>query len=216
MSSSTIERTGSAALGAIVLAGGKSSRMGTDKASLELDGEPLLVRVTRIAAAATALVVVVAAEGQALPSLAPSVIVVRDAVPDEGPLRGIATGMAALVGRVEAAFVATTDAPFLHPAFIARLADLRDAGDHDAVIPRVDGADHPLTAIYALRVREPVDELLASGIRRARAIGERVRTLYADRDLLLTDGALRSADPDLASLDNLNTPADYRAAQARR
>jgi molybdenum cofactor guanylyltransferase len=203
-------------LGAIILAGGKSSRMGSDKASLDLAGETLLARVTRIVADAVATVVVVAAPGQMIPSLDARIRVVRDEVPDEGPLRGISAGMAALDGEVEAVFVGTTDAPFLHSAFISRLATLRDAGNHDAVIPRVDGSDHPLSAVYALRVRKTVDTLLAEGTRRVRTLGERVDTLYADADLLLEDVALRAADPTLDSLHNLNTQRAYEEARSRR
>jgi molybdopterin-guanine dinucleotide biosynthesis protein A len=204
-----------ARLGAIVLAGGKSTRMGSDKASLDFGGETLLARVTRLVSNACAIVVVVAAPGQEIPILPAGVRVVRDDVPGEGPLRGISAGLAALDGSVDAAFVATTDAPFLHPAFVARLAALQADGDRDAVIPRVDGEDHPLAAVYALRVRGVVDELLARGVRRARALGEHVDTRFADRDLLLADAALRGADPELGSLDNVNTPEAYAAARAR-
>ncbi len=203
-------------LGAIILAGGKSSRMGRDKASLDFAGEALLARVTGIVARAATIVVVVAAPGQTIPDLEKSIRVVRDEVPDEGPLRGISTGLAALDGLVEAVFVGTTDAPFLHPAFVVRLAALRALGDRDAAIPRVDGADHVLSAVYATRVRPVVDELLARNVRRARALGERIDTLYVDRELLVADPSLREADPELRSLHNLNTPDAYEAALRRR
>jgi molybdopterin-guanine dinucleotide biosynthesis protein A len=202
-------------LGAIILAGGKSSRMGRDKASLDFEGETLLERVTRRVAEAVEIVVVVAAPGQEIPRLAANVRVVRDDVPDQGPLRGIATGLATLEGRVEAVFVGTTDAPFLRPAFVARLAALRAAGDRDAVIPRIDGVDHPLSAVYATRMRATADDLLARNVRRARALGESGNALYADRALLLADPRVAETDPELASLHNLNTPEAYEAARKR-
>ncbi|HVY44942.1 MAG TPA: NTP transferase domain-containing protein, partial [Minicystis sp.] len=105
----------SARLGAVVLAGGKSSRMGRPKAWLDFGGEPLLTRVVRRLSAACTPVVVVAAADQELPPLGPDVRVARDAVVGRGPLVGIAGGLAALGADADAAFVSSTDAPFVEP-----------------------------------------------------------------------------------------------------
>jgi molybdopterin-guanine dinucleotide biosynthesis protein A len=201
-------------LGAIVLAGGKSSRMGSAKAWLDFEGEPLLVRVCRIVAKIASPVVVVAAPEQALPELDSRIRIVRDAVEGEGPLRGLASGLAALDGERAVAFVTQTDVPFLAIELARRLAELRDGGDFDAAIPRAFGADHPLTAIYALRVRRVVDDLLARGVRRARSLGESVNTRFASAELLLEDPRLAAIDPELASLRSVNTPEEYAAARA--
>jgi molybdopterin-guanine dinucleotide biosynthesis protein A len=200
-------------LGAIVLAGGKSSRMGSPKAWLELDGETFLARTCRVLAKLASPIVVVAAAAQTLPGLDPRVRIVRDAVEGEGPLRGIATGLAALDGVAEAAFVTTTDAPFLVAELALRLAALR--GGAAAAIPRALGADHPLSAVYALRVRAAAEDLLARGVRRARALGEAASARYVSAELLLEDPALARVDPELDSLRSVNTPAEYAAALAR-
>jgi len=93
--------------------------MGAPKADLEWHGSTLLRRTVGIVARATGgPVVVVRASGQVLPPLPGSVIVVDDPRPGKGPLQGIAAGLAALQGRTDAAFVTSTDLPFLHPAFI--------------------------------------------------------------------------------------------------
>jgi molybdopterin-guanine dinucleotide biosynthesis protein A len=200
-------------LGAIVLAGGKSLRMGSAKAWLDFDGEALLVRVCRTVATIASPIIVVAAPAQDLPELDPRIRIVRDAIEGDGPLGGLSAGLAALDGVAEAAFVTSTDVPFLAIELARRLAALRDEGDFDAAIPRAFGADHPLTAIYAVRVRRVVDDLLARGVRRARSLGESVNTRFASAELLLEDPLLAAIDPELASLRSVNTPEEYAAAR---
>ena len=93
--------------------------MGTPKAALEWHGSTLLRRVTGIVARATGgPVVVVRAPGQELPALPRNVEVTEDAREGRGPLQGLAAGLAAVDGRAEVAFVSSTDAPLLHPAFV--------------------------------------------------------------------------------------------------
>lgn len=206
-------------LGAVVLCGGESSRMGTPKAWLDFVGEPLLARVVgRVAAAAWPLVIVAAPE-QKLPSMPVEALIVRDPTRGLGPLQGLAVGLAALDGRARAAFVASTDAPFLTPAFIRRIHAIHTLqtlpGALPAiVVPRAHGHDHPLAAIYDLRVLSAAEALLAEGTRRLSALLARARTLFADPQLLLADRELRAADPALRALRNVNTPEDYRAALA--
>jgi molybdenum cofactor guanylyltransferase len=108
--------------GGVVLAGGRSSRMGTAKAALEWHGSTLLYRTVAIVARATGgPVVIVRASGQELPELPVGVTVVDDPREGKGPVQGIAAGLAALDGQADAAFVTSTDLPFLHPAFIGRV-----------------------------------------------------------------------------------------------
>ena len=106
----------------IVLAGGESRRMGTSKAWLDWHGTTLLEHVVGVVGRAVdGPVVVVSAVGQDLPPLPAHVPVARDARAGLGPLQGIATGLAALEGLAGVAFVSSTDAPLLHPAFIRRV-----------------------------------------------------------------------------------------------
>jgi molybdopterin-guanine dinucleotide biosynthesis protein A len=128
-------------------------------------------------------------------------------------LQGLAAGLAAIAPDAPAAFVSSTDAPFLHPAFIRRLAALLDR-DHDAVVPFVDGRLHPLAAVYGLAVRPAIDAMLAEGDLRLTNLAARVRTLAADATLLLAGAELAREDPELRSLRNVNTPAEYAAALA--
>ena len=101
----------------IVLAGGRSSRMGTPKAGLEWHGSTLLRRVAGIVGRATGgPLVVVRAPGQELPPLPGRIEVAEDEREGRGPLQGLAAGLAAVGDRAEVAYVSSTDAPLLHPA----------------------------------------------------------------------------------------------------
>jgi molybdopterin-guanine dinucleotide biosynthesis protein A len=205
-------------LAGIVLCGGRSSRMGTPKAWLDFGGEPLLARVVRAVQRACAPVIVVAAPGQDVPPLPPEIAVARDPLEGRGPLQGLAAGLRALLESpsddIDAAFVTSTDAPFLAPALIARLAALR-GDDHDVAVPHTDGHFHALAAVYARSCLAHVDALLAEDRLRPFFLFERVRTIVCDAPMLLADPELAAADPALRSFDNLNTPDDYaRALQA--
>lgn len=198
-------------VGGVVLCGGESSRMGSSKAWLDVGGEAMLQRVVRRLGGAVSPIVVVAAPDQDVPELPEGAAIVRDAIAGRGPLQGLAAGLSALVGRADAAFVAATDAPFLHPAFVRRLVALRRAGDA-IVAPITDGQPHPLAALYDVEVRHVVEALLAEGVRRVRALFDRAPTRFVDRATLLADSELAARDPHLASLRNVNTPEDYAAA----
>src|SRR4051794_41390979 len=103
----------------IVLAGGRSSRMGSPKAALEWHGSTLLRRVCGIVGRAVdGPVVVVRAPGQELPRLPDGIEVVEDAHEGRGPLQGLAAGLAAVGDRARAAYASSTDVPLLHPRFV--------------------------------------------------------------------------------------------------
>jgi molybdopterin-guanine dinucleotide biosynthesis protein A len=187
--------------------------MGSPKAWLDFGGQPLLARVVGRVAEAAWPVVVVAAPGQDVPALPSTATIVRDPVSGRGPLQGIAVGLEALEGKARAAFVSSTDVPFLSPALIRRLHDLR--GDaYDVAVPRAQGHYHPLSAIYVLEARAEIAALLAADRLRPFFVFERMRTLVADEALLLAGEELKAADPALQSLRNVNTAEEYRAAYA--
>src|SRR5690554_1051937 len=122
-------------LGAIILCGGRSRRMGRPKEWLSIGGEALLQRVVRLVSTRADLIIVSAAEGQSLPDLPRSVEVVRDPAPDLGPLQGLSTGLDALDSRADWAFATAADAPLLRPKWIDRL--LGFTGGVDLVLPLV-------------------------------------------------------------------------------
>lgn len=192
-------------LGAVVLCGGRSSRMGRPKAWLPFGPEVLLQRVVRLVREVVGSVVVVAAPGQDLPQLPGEVAVVRDDVEGRGPLQGLAAGFAALGDRVELAYATATDVPFLQPAWITRLAEL--IGDDDLAMPWVGGYHHPLAALYRPATVLPAIE----GLLRA----DRLRPFFLlelVRNRIVPPEELSDIDPLGLTLRNINSPEDYRQA----
>jgi len=192
--------------GGIVLCGGGSRRMGRPKAMLPFGPERMLQRVVRLVGEAVEPVVVVAAAAQELPELPPGVEVLRDRRPDRGPLEGMAVGLRALAGRVEAAFVTACDVPLLVPALVRRVVELAEG--YDAAVPHAGGRYHPLAAVYRTSVLEAIEALLRADRLRPAWLLDRVRTRR------ITADELQDVDPGLVSLANLNGPADYLAALA--
>jgi molybdenum cofactor guanylyltransferase len=192
-------------LGAVVLCGGQSRRMGQPKAWLPFGPERMLQRVVRLVREAVGPVVVVAAPGQECPPLPDSVTLVRDPVLNRGPLQGLAAGLAALPDAADLAFASATDVPFLLPAWIDRLHELIE--DHDLAIPFCDGYHHPLAALYRRATVLPaIEALLRDDRLRPVFLREAVRTRVVKAE------ELRAADPDLRTLRNLNTPEEYLQA----
>jgi molybdenum cofactor guanylyltransferase len=199
---------------AIVLAGGRSSRMGSPKAALAWHGSTLLRRVTGIVARAVdGPVVVVSAPGQALPALAPGVEVVADEREGRGPVQGIAAGLAAIGDRAEVAYVSATDVPLLHPEFVRRVVGSLHA-ELDVVLPKVGGHRQPLSAAYRVDLLGVINELIATDRMRPPSLFERSRVLHMSADELLADPTLARLDPALSSVSNLNEPAEYERALA--
>jgi molybdopterin-guanine dinucleotide biosynthesis protein A len=199
----------------IVLAGGRSSRMGTPKAGLEWHGSTLLRRIVGIVdRSVDGPVIVVRAPGQELPALPADVEVVDDAEEGRGPLQGLAAGLGAAREQAQVAYATSTDVPFLHPMFIRRvLAELRD--DVDVVLPHVGGYPQPLAAAYRVGLLDVVERLIAEDRMRPAFLFEASRVQRLDAAALLADPVLAALDPDLDSVLNLNEPGDYEAARAR-
>jgi molybdenum cofactor guanylyltransferase len=199
----------------VVLAGGRSSRMGTPKAALEWHGSTLLRRTAGLISRVTGgPVVVVRAAGQALPALPPDVEVVDDPRDGQGPVQGIAAGLAALAGRAEIAFVSSTDLPFLHPAFIRRVLRAAEEGA-DVGLPVARGYRQPLAAAYRTALAPIAERLVKDGRLRPSFLFEECVVSWLDEAALRADPVLAALDPGLDSVLNINEPADYQAARAR-
>jgi molybdopterin-guanine dinucleotide biosynthesis protein A len=191
-------------LSALLLVGGSSSRMGRSKAGLDWHGEPLAARLAGVLVDAVkgGPVVVVAAPGQALPPLPAGCETVADPVPGEGPLRGLATGLAALQGRADVAFVASVDMPLLNVATVDTV--LAGLGDADAAVPVAGGRPQYLAAAYRVGVLAVAEDLLAAGELRLGALAEHVNARSIDAEAV-------GIAPTLV---NVNTPEEYAQALA--
>lgn len=181
-----------AALAAVVLAGGASRRMGRDKATLaHPDGGVTMVEYTvSVLSSRCAPLFVVAAPGQALPTLDAEVL--RDEVRGVGPLLAAGCGLrAAAAAGVDRAFVSAVDMPFLSADIIDELAQHHGV---DIVLPW-DGRDHYLAGIYRTDLAGHIEALVASGERSMRALAE---TVVTQRIVVPADRALT----------NVNSPED--------
>jgi molybdopterin-guanine dinucleotide biosynthesis protein A len=192
--------------GAIVLCGGKSTRMGVPKATLPFGDETMLQRVVRLLGTVVSPIVVVAAREQSLPALPETVSVTRDEREARGPLEGIRAGLSALPESTDAAYITSCDVPLLVPAFVQRLIELM--GDHDIAVMEIDGFPHPLSAIYRRTVLAHAESLLAQDRLRPVFLFDAVRTRRVKPEEMM------GVDPELRTLRNLNTPDDYQAALA--
>lgn len=182
--------------GAVILAGGRSTRMGADKATLDWHGTPLVRHVASIVVAAVeGPVLVVAAAGQDLP---PGLEVVRDARPGRGPLQGLLAGLEALAGRADAAYVCAVDLPFLDAEAIRRPLEALACGAQ-AAVPVVAGVRQPLAAAYSVEVAAYAE---------ARLSEDRRSLMGLLGDLRVVDVP---ADDLAAQLRDVDEPADLRS-----
>lgn len=191
----------------IVLCGGRSSRMGLPKHMLPFGPECLLQRIVRQLGQAVEPILVVTSRAQPLPPLPEAVRIVYDREEGRGPLEGLCTGLSALTPPSEAAFVVGCDVATLLPALVARMTQL--LGEHAIAVPVVDGFWQPLTAVYRREVAQAASSLLAGGNRGLQTLFDALPTRRVSAAELL------DVDPELASLENINSPADYLAALAR-
>lgn len=185
---------------AIILAGGDSQRMGSDKANLLLGEQTLLQRV-------------IATMQQVFPHVIVSVRQLRSGldlpqVCDEqsggGPLAGLAAGLGHIA--TPWAFVVACDMPFVEPAMVELLAGYR--AEYQAVVPVVQGHLQPLAAFYAGSCLGTLRAHLAGGGKNSlRAVLEQLRVSYVDESELL------KADPALRSFFDLDTQQDVATAK---
>ncbi len=189
------------ALTGIVLAGGQSRRMGRNKALMELQGQPLIGRVLEQLAQLCDELIISANEVDVYAGL--SAQVVTDLLIGRGPLSGIHAGLTAM--RNQRAIVVACDMPFLNLPLLRYLASA--APDCDVVVPRLGDDYEPLHAVYSAVCAEAIERLVAAGPRRVVHLYDSVRVHVVKED------TLRSFDPHLRSLVNVNTPEEWARIQ---
>lgn len=185
---------------AIILAGGDSQRMGSDKAELKLGEQTLLQRVA-------------ATMRQVFPSVIVSVRQPRSGIalpqvcdePDVGgPLAGVLAALAAV--RTPWIFVVACDMPFVAPALVELLGRYRDG--YQAVVPVVQGHPQTLAAYYAESCLDAMRAQPAAGANRSlRAVLGSLQVRYVG------EAELVQADPGLRSFFDLDTPGDVAIAR---
>jgi molybdopterin-guanine dinucleotide biosynthesis protein A len=190
---------------AVVLAGGRSARMGRAKPELPFGGTALLERiVAELRGAFDEIVIVAAPEGDVPCAEYSNVTVVRDEREYQGPVGALARGLDA--ARHEVAFACSCDLPMLSGRVAAAMCAM--LADRDAVIAEVGGIPQPLHAVYRRRCAVALRAMEASGELRLIAIAGQVQVRIA------SEAEMRAIDPALSSFMNVNTPDDYRRALA--
>jgi molybdenum cofactor guanylyltransferase len=178
-----------------ILAGGKSTRMGADKAFIEFKGRSLLERALGLARSITPDVRIVGAREK----FAPFAPVVEDIFRERGPLGGI---HAALRGsQTELNFMLAVDMPFVSVTFLQYLIrEARTAAEATVIVPRSDGRRQPLCAVYRRRFADAAEPALLAGRNRIDSLFDTVEAR------VIGEEELDRAGFSSAIFRNLNTP----------
>ncbi|WP_340014754.1 molybdenum cofactor guanylyltransferase [Paenibacillus sp. FSL K6-1318] len=187
----------------IILAGGLSSRMGTNKAMLELNGSVILQHVTKAMRPAVSRIIVAAG---------PNVTTygemgydcVQDHYPGKGPLAGLHAALEA--SGTEWNLVCACDMPLLQTSFFDGIKKLAESHDsYSAIVPRVDGRVHPLAGVYHRQVLPDLEQRLMQDHLRVMRWLEEIGCRYVEAEELERAGVHQVA----MQLSNMNTPEDY-------
>ena len=195
----------------IILAGGRSSRMGSDKALLPLPGNEQISFVEHLASVlapiGSEVLLVVRDETQALAYASlRNVRIVIDQIPDYGPLMGLYSGLSAMHSTSMYALVMAVDMPFVQPALLTYL--LAQAQGDSMLVPVVEDTPQVLLAVYPRTILPTIEALLRQGRRDPRSLLKAAPVRYVD------ETQLRAVDPQLRSFMNVNTPDELRTIKS--
>lgn len=187
-----------------ILAGGESSRMGRDKALLELDGMPLIVRAARLLETVVGAPTVV---GYREEFRALGLRTIADDAPGAGPLGGIATALRA--AQAPWSLIVACDLPYLTQAWLEFLARRAVESRADIVMPMNQRGAEPLCAVYNKSAERIIREALARGTRKITDAleGARIETIEPRE--------WKAFDSEGFLFKNINSPTDYKESKAR-
>jgi len=187
-----------ARLHGLVLSGGRSRRMGADKALLTQDGETQLERMARLLdAVCDGVYVSVRADQQDDPERARFPMIV-DAFDDLGPIAGILSAMQAHPGADW--LVVACDLPNVSAETLSTLVDARDSGSMVAFASEHNGLPEPLCAIWSANSRPLIEDFVDEGIK-------------CPRKMMIRGDAVLLDAPGQGALDNMNTPDDLKRSR---
>ncbi len=185
---------------AAILAGGSSSRMGTNKALLEVDGAPIITRTYQTLARLFHEVIIVTNSPEEYAFL--PCRTVPDIYPGFGSIAGLHSALAH--SATERTFVTACDMPFVDPAIIRYLCELQQSG-FDAVIPFSAGGQEPLHAVYSSECKTVFEHAIQSDQRKILDILARLKTRLVPWD------EIQRVSGSMTSFLNVNTPEEYGA-----
>lgn len=191
---------------AIVLAGGQSSRMGSDKWTLSLEGKSVAERIIHVLAeCCSPIYIVVANPSKPFETVNKQVEIIHDLVADCGPLGGVYTGLS----HSEATWnlVTACDMPFVSKRLVELMFQRAEETGSHVIVPEWGGKLHPLHAVYS---KECLERLKAYVFAGGRKVMEFVHTL---QPLILSEQEVQVVDPQGLALFNMNRPDDYAKAK---
>jgi len=189
-------------IAAFVLSGGKSSRMGSDKALLEVGGKPLIARAIELASKLSADVAIVGDPRK----LAGFGRVITDVFPDRGPLGGIHAAL--LHSNADLNLIMAVDLPFLTVKFLEFLLQEARSSAATVTVASVGGYFHPLCAIYRKSFAGAAERALLEA-------RNKIDALFQDVPMrVIGDAELNANGFASALLRNVNTPEEWERAQS--
>ncbi|MBZ5703972.1 MAG: molybdenum cofactor guanylyltransferase [Acidobacteriia bacterium] len=191
-------------LTAFILAGGKSTRMGTDKAFLQLEGRTLLAQAMETARTVADDVRIV---GEAA-KFSPSGRVVEDVYKERGPLGGIHAALASTSTEIN--LMLAVDLPFVETRFLEYLIGQARATGAVVTVARVGGGWQPLCAVYRKEFAAVAERSLLEGKNKIDPLFARVETRVVGEKELSNLGFSENM------FQNLNSPEEWAAADQQR
>lgn len=189
---------------AIILAGGKSTRLGQSKALQAIQGKSLIQWVIDRLAVLSTEIIIVTAHGEEIPCSSPvGIKTVADIYPHRGPLVGIYSGLAA--SSCSRAIIVGCDTPFLSVRLLEHMTQVSSA--FDVVVPRIEDKVEPLCAIYSRNCLIAIEALLEQNELRISRLFNMVTARYIEKH------EINAFDPEHLSFFNANSQADLDAAR---
>lgn len=188
----------------IILAGGKSTRIGTNKAFLNINNDFFIqILINKIINLGKNIIIVT--NNINLYSFIQNnkIQIIQDIQPDKGVLMGLYTGLE--YSKTDYNFVISCDIPFFKPNLGQYLWNLKDG--YDVIIPKLSTGLEPLHAIYSKNCIKAIKKSLAENKSRLISFHADVMVRYVQENEILT------LDPQLISFFNINTMSDYQKAQ---
>jgi molybdopterin-guanine dinucleotide biosynthesis protein A len=188
----------------IILAGGKSSRLGQNKALQVIDGKSLIQWVVDRLARVSTEIIIVTARGEPIPcSSAVDIKTVADTYPEKGPLVGIYSGL--IAASSSQAVVVGCDTPFLSTGLLQYMTQI--CPTCDVVVPRIGDKLEPLCAVYSKNCSGAIQGLLEQNEFRIDKLFSMVKVKYVE------DDEINRFDPEHLSFFNINSQADLERAR---
>ena len=189
----------------IVLAGGKSLRLGYDKVLETVGNRSLLQQVVSCVTTLSSEVILVTTSEQTIPESIdyPRLRIVTDIYPGKGPLGGIYTGLATSTSFYN--LVVASDMPFLNQELLSYMMQLAD--NFSVVVPRMRNLVEPLHAIYTKSCLTPMEQMIKQDKLSVNNLFSLVKTKYIEAE------EIERFDPNHLSFFNVNTRADLATAR---